>query len=71
MVVLVGRNEKMWQSIESGRLVSLSMLSFSPPLFSSSAMVVSFLERSLNQREKTKSVCLIFEEKTKGELLTV
>lgn len=60
MVVLVGRKEKMWQSIESGRLLSLSMLSFSPPLFSSSAMVVSFLERSfsLNQREKTKRVCV-------------
>ena len=53
-VVLVGRKERMWQSKESGRLLNLSTSSFSPPLFSSSAMVVSFLERSFSWNLKRK-----------------
>jgi len=54
MVVLVGRKERMWQSKGFGRLLSLSMAS---SLFSSSAMIVSFLEI----KEKTNRECLNFE----------
>jgi len=52
MVVLVGRKERMWQSKESGRLFSLLMAS---SLFSSSAMVVSFLEPFFLQIKKRRN----------------